>query len=134
MCVSDEGRICCAAMPGVRHNAGEAIGQRSSVLLCKGAAHLSSQSIAKTDLARQRAPGWHSRSKRTNTTRSAHGMVVAAAFAGLVSDLSRLGLSTATADALALHAQQGGMPLDGARARASQALFSQSVSQPLPRS
>ena len=62
------------------------------------------------------------------------GMVVAAAFAGLVSDLSRLGLSTATADALALHAQQGGMPLDGARARASQALFSQSVSQPLPRS
>jgi|TARA_B110001469_G_scaffold82378_1_gene77909 hypothetical protein len=47
-------------------------------------------------------------------------MVVAAAFAGLVSDLSRLGLSTATADALALHAQQGGMPLDGARARASQ--------------
>ena len=50
-------------------------------------------------------------------------MVAAAAFAGLVTDLSRLGLSTATADALALHAQQGGMPLDGARARASQVLF-----------
>ena len=49
-------------------------------------------------------------------------MVVAAALAGLVSDLSRLGLSAATADALALHAQQGGMPLDGARARASQVL------------
>ena len=50
-------------------------------------------------------------------------MVAAAAFAGLVTDLSRLGLSTATADALALHAQQNGMPLDGARARASQVLF-----------
>ena len=124
-------------MPGVRHNAGEAIGQRSSVLLCKGAAHLSSQSIAKTDLARQRAPGFgNSRSRETyqHDAPFAARMVVAAAFAGLVSDLSRLGLSTATADALALHAQQGGMPLDGARARASQALFSQSVSQPLPRS
>ena len=50
-------------------------------------------------------------------------MVAAAAFAGLVTDLSRLGLSAATADALALHAQQNGMPLDGARARASQVLF-----------
>ena len=121
-------------MPGVRHNAGEAIGQRSSVLLCKGAAHLSSQSIAKTDLARQRAPVWAQPFETYQHDALCHGMVVAAAFAGLVSDLSRLGLSTATADALALHAQQGGMPLDGARARASQALFSQSVSQPLPRS
>ena len=50
-------------------------------------------------------------------------MVVGASLFGLVSDLTRLGLSTATADALALHAQQGGMPLDGARARASQVLF-----------
>ena len=50
-------------------------------------------------------------------------MVAAAAFAGLVTDLSRLGLSAATADALALHAQQNGMPLDGARARASQVFF-----------
>ena len=59
-------------------------------------------------------------------------MVVAAALAGLVSDLSRLGLSAATADALALHAQQGGMPLDGARARASQALNDNPYPYPQP--
>ena len=130
---------------GLRHDAGEAIGQRGPMLLCTKAIIRPKEPRTSrhskdepASLADSRALGRletiEYQHDASLPTRARHVHVVAAAFAGLVSDLSCLGLSTATADALALHAQQGGMPLDGARARASQALFSQSVSQPLPRS